>query len=345
MQSNPSNLELISNHLKELESVKNSQNVLVLGGAGFIGKWIVSSFATLFCNLQKNSDVILVTRNKSAASAKFSEFPPKVRARIQFLNYGEVFANPQELKNVSGYFHCATTTSGFNSEIREILSLTQRLLDFIVEFGSGGLPPYFIHLSSGAVYRSSITNPMTLDVDMPTRDLSECLNVYQEVKVLLENLVNDFTAKGHIFGCNPRLFAFTGPWLPLTTHFAIANFMQSGIAGTPIRIQGHSETTRTYLHPVDLIIMLFQLMNEVSKGQVLKVNIGSEEKVNMGELARMISELFGELRIIESSKKEAKPSFYVPDMGTSSAALSHQRIFNLNSALTNWKDNIVTSIN
>jgi len=345
MQSNPSNLELISSHLKGLESVKNSRNVLVLGGSGFIGKWIVASFATLFSHLEKNSIVIAATRNKYAAAAKFSEFPPEIKAKIQFLDYEEIFTNPQILNNVSGYFHCATTTSGFNTEVREVLQVTNRLLECIAKIGLSDLPPYFIHLSSGAVYRSSIINPVTLGVDMPTRELSDCLNVYQEVKVLLEDLVNQFTSRSYILGCNPRLFAFTGPWLPLSSHFAIADFMRSGIAGAPLVIQGHPETTRTYLHPVDLIIMLFYLMNEVCKGKVFKVNIGSEERVNMGELARMISDLFGDLKIIESGKREAKPSFYLQAIDTSNEALSHKKIFDLNAALVNWKDSLVRGIN
>lgn len=340
MQGNPSNLQLISSNLKELDGVKNSRNVIVLGGSGFIGKWIVASFATMFSDLQKNSLVNVVTRNKNATIAKFSEFPPEVRARMRFFSLEEMFANPQILKNVSGFFHCATTTSGFNSEAKGILHTTARLFDSIVEIGLSDSPPYFIHLSSGAVYRSTITDPVMLGVDLQTRELSDCLNVYQEVKVSLEKLVNEFTARGYVYGCNPRLFAFTGPWLPLTSHFAIADFMRCGNAGGPLVIQGHPETTRTYLHPVDLIIMLFYLMNEVCKGRVLRVNIGSEEEVNMGELARLISDLFGGIEIRESRKKEAKPTFYIPEMSASNEILSHKRIFNLHSALVNWKVNL-----
>ena len=252
-----------------------------------------------------------------------------------------MFSNRQILRNISGFFHCATPTSNFNSQTRGILQTTTRLFESMVEVGLSGSPPYFIHLSSGAVYRSSITSPVMLGVDTPTRELSDCLNVYQEVKVSLEALVDQFSARGYIQGCNPRLFAFTGPWLPLTSHFAIADFMRSGVAGLPLVIQGHPETTRTYLHPVDLVILLCYLANEVGKGRVLKVNIGSDERVTMAELTSLISNIFGGLKIIENGKKEAKPTFYVPEMNSSNEALLHQNIFDLRGALMNWKNSLV----
>lgn len=333
-------MNLISSRVSNLSCVRESRNLLVLGGTGFIGKWLVASFATMFSELKKDALVYVATRDKRLAINSISNLSPEVQLKVQPITYEELFTSKNLLMNVSGYFHCATPTSYFDSEARKIVATTKKLLEKISTYSQNGRKPIFIHLSSGAVYRSETSSDVALETSFPTRDLSSCLNVYQEVKVSLESLTNEFTSAGTVYGCNPRLFAFTGPKLPLTSHFAIADFMRSGIQGLPINIRGHFNTTRSYLHPVDLVIMLIRLMQETYQGNLYSVNIGSEEPITILDLAKLVSRMFKDCTVIDVSDKRAKPTFYIPDMKYSNSILMHQKIFNLEEALKNWRADI-----
>lgn len=169
----------------------------------------------MFSKLKQDSKVYVATRDKILATKSLRDLSPEVQLKVQLITYEELFNSRNLLGEVSGYFHCATPTSFFDSEVRSIIATTKKLLEKIATDSQEGLRPIFIHLSSGAVYHSETSREVALETSFPIRDLSSCLNVYQEVKVSLESLINQFTSAGTIYCCNPRLFYL----LVLSCHF------------------------------------------------------------------------------------------------------------------------------
>lgn len=84
-----------------------------------------------------------------------------------------------------------------------------------------------------------------------------------------------------------RGFSFVGPYLPLSDKFAIGSFIRDAVGGGPIRIRGDGTPLRSYLYASDMAIWLMTLL---VKGKPNRpYNVGSDEAINLGGLARTIA--------------------------------------------------------
>lgn len=84
-----------------------------------------------------------------------------------------------------------------------------------------------------------------------------------------------------------RGFSFVGPYLPLSDKFAIGSFIRDAVGGGPIRIRGDGTPLRSYLYASDMAIWLITLL---VKGKPNRpYNVGSDEAINLGGLARTIA--------------------------------------------------------
>lgn len=199
--------------------------------------------------------------------------------------------------------HAATpaVTTLAPGEMRSIVvEGTRRILDFAEQCGAGRL----LLTSSGAVYGPQPPGLPLLPEEFPCRPVTE----YGIAKLDAERMCAD----SNVFCCIARCFAFIGPWLPRTIHYAAGNFLRDCEENRPIIIQGDGRTVRSYMHADDLVEWLFTLLIAGRRGEAY--NIGSEEAVTILELARRIRAHFGssnEIRILGTPSPLPAPR-YVP---------------------------------
>jgi dTDP-glucose 4,6-dehydratase len=190
-----------------------------------------------------------------------------------------------------------------------------------------------MHLSSGAVYGPQ---PLTLP-RIPSEWLlgagNEVISAYALAKINTETLVREAHEKAIIRGANPRLFSFFGPHLPIDQQFAIGNFIQDVVLNRDITVSGNPQTSRSYLYPTDLVNALLIILTRPTMDTI---QVGSSKITTMGELATLISNQFGGMRI-NYLNPTALESRYVPEMDSSEKTYKFVQKVSIEEGLARWR--------
>lgn len=166
-----------------------------------------------------------------------------------------------------------------------------------------------LHLSSGAIYRCHGKTRLPYNENQDLNFNSD--ETYVSAKVILETTLKKLADSNKNFKVsNPRLFAFYGPGLPLTEHFAMENFMKDAHSFNKVRVLGNPYSTRSYLHVADLSLALLRLLIYPCDEAL---NLGSDQEICMKDLATVISEEFDDPGVELLGEKEA-PSYYVAEI-------------------------------
>jgi dTDP-glucose 4,6-dehydratase len=257
--------------------------LLLTGGTGFFGTWLVETFAAAGRAGTGPAEVVVMARHPERLGivAPHAMASPNV-----VIVAGDVRRPPADLGRFDGVIHAATPAratlnAGDPREMLDIcVSGTQCILDLVAS--SGPIP--FLLVSSGAVYGRQ--DPVLLRVPEDHRDGPDPLataNAYAEGKRMAE-LLGAIAAERHGTAVKvARPFAFAGPHLPLDQHFAAGNFLADAVAGRPIEITGDGTTVRSYQYPTDLVISLLAVLVRGRVGRAY--NVGAEDEVSMTELA------------------------------------------------------------
>jgi dTDP-glucose 4,6-dehydratase len=192
-------------------------------------------------------------------------------------------------------------------------------------------PPIFIHASSGAVYGIN-QRFQDLILEGPTIKHSTNNSIYSNVKISAESLIQNYTQENLIYGMNPRLFTFAGPYLALNEHFAIGNFVQNLLNRESVVMNGNSETLRSYMYPADLVIWLLKL---AIKPTQKFLNFGSDKKIKILTLAEMVANL-GNLKVENSFNENRNFTNYVPSTEITRNHLDIDTIIPLENSLEKW---------
>jgi dTDP-glucose 4,6-dehydratase len=175
-----------------------------------------------------------------------------------------------------------------------------------------GNVPRVIHLSSGAVYeRQDDLSLGLLEVQVPYDD--SLPPSYRNAKLLIENMISNAHQLGVIQAANPRLFAFSGPGLPIDAHFAVGNFMRDALLKESITIKGSPQTRRSYMYPTDLVTWLLTVLCSPTE---LPINVGNNSSVSLEELASVISRLSNGSGIISNNLKSSPDSYFPSTLNT-----------------------------
>jgi dTDP-glucose 4,6-dehydratase len=308
-----------------------NRRITILGGSGFIGKWLLSCLIHANDNLNSNIDISVVSKEPAKLSMAYGE-KFKIFETLS-LDFNEI---PDELDlPESDYFlHAATSANPevHSNPMNEIMLTAQRssrvIINSAIKYGN---VPKVVHLSSGAVYPRQDSLELAL-LEMDVLPNQSDTPSYRNAKLLIENLMSNASRAGLIQAANPRLFAFSGPGLPLDTHFAIGNFLNDALEGRRIRINGNPRTRRSYMYPTDLMRWLFTIL--VSPVDV-PTNVGNSSSLSLEDLARAIL-LLTNGKGIELSESGAPPDSYFPSTKNSEMHYGVQISVDLESGLRRW---------
>jgi dTDP-glucose 4,6-dehydratase len=289
MSANPlsADLDHVLEHTRPLWEEARGARIFITGGTGFIGCWLLESFARANERLALGAEALVLTRNPAAFARKAPHLAN--RADIRF-HSGDArdFAFPAG--RFSHVIHAATEASAQLNEEQPALMLetivagTRRALDFSARCGG----QRFLLTSSGAVYGRQPPALTHLAEDYAGGpDVSNPQSAYGEGKRVSE-LLCAIQARQHGLEVKiARCFAFVGPYLPLEAHFAIGNFIRDAMAGGPIKVNGDGTPFRSYLYAADLAIWLWTILFKGASNR--PYNVGSRQEVSIAETAAAVS--------------------------------------------------------
>ncbi len=321
-------------HLVEAINQLGGSRVLLTGGTGFVGKWLIETAHIACSNGATNFEIIVPTRNVLASHVTETK---KIGFKNLLLIQGDLLSDTLEIGKVDSIIHAATPASAALNESNpiEMTRVNTQSMEAALKFAKDGAP--FLFTSSGAVYGNQ---PQTVAQipEKQERPYSESTSAYAKGKQLAETMCMQ---AGEVGSCTPiiaRLFAFSGRYLPRDTHFAIGNFVQNVLDRSPIVINSDGLARRSYLYGADMAIWLWSAI--ARKKSPHPLHIGSEHSISIHELAQAVANVSAselnftpEIKVANRSDNPEQFHQYVPSNSDTRSYLNVQEWTSLESGI------------
>lgn len=327
-------LNHILTHTFDLWEELRGERLFITGGTGFFGCWLLESFAWANDKFNLNAEALVLTRNYEAFLKKAPHLAthPSIKFHI-----GDV----QNFEFPEGQFpfviHAAAAASAKLNEENPLLMWdaitegTRHTLEFSRHAGT----KKFLLTSSGAVYGKQPPEMTHIPEEYPgAPDPNDPNSAYGEGKRAAEMLCTMYAKMYGIQTKIARCFAFVGPYLPLDIHYAIGNFINDGLQGSPIEIKGDGTPYRSYLYAADLAIWLWTILLRGESNR--PYNVGSEKDITIAALAKEIAVHFKpalSISIKGNTRSNQLPERYVPSNHKITRELGVQQIVDLNEGI------------
>lgn len=261
--------------------------ILLLGGTGFIGTWIVSCLQEVDKVYNLNLKLIVITRSSTSV---IKNNPGLLSKNVKLIDL-DLAKNFNLTLNLDyDFFIHGATDSTFSQSTADS---TPQSSVFGAHLILNSIKPSCfirgIHLSSGAVFPKQL-NSSTGQLEIENNEKFDSLSDYGKAKYQTESLLRKNFIPHQFEVSNPRLFTFFGPGIPLDKHFAVGNFLRNALNKEPIIVNGNPDTIRSYMYPTDLIIWIIKLLLNPTSSTL---NFGSDIPITMADLATKINDVTG----------------------------------------------------
>lgn len=305
--------------------------LLLIGGTGFFGKSFLDSFQRGQLDEWGINRIIAMSRN---AERLRDEAPELLDERVELLN-ADIGAT-EWLPSADYVIHAAASTDARNylaqpeAERQNIQAGVYNYCHLAPKYHSNSK---IVYVSSGAVYGSQPPDIEFIDESYEVKDASdipEGKRDYAIAKRDAEAALKCLAAEGLSVSI-ARCFAFVGRWLPRDQHFAIGNFIEDGLQGRPIEVKATYPVYRSYMYADDLVRWLMVMAVTASSACEI-YNVGSDQAVNVRDLAACVAEVFGSI-VNKPACAEEKIDRYIPSIEKARSKLGLYVEVNLKNAI------------
>lgn len=289
----------------------NNQEILITGGTGIIGKWMLATLNHARDSLGLNVNVVVLSRNPEVFTKRYPELADKKRIT---LIKGDVrsFSLPKGVAPLWA-IHAATDVVDQSSQLEVLTTCSSGTHHMVSELAAANCKRMLM-LSSGAVYGKVPLGTNGIPESLVgSVDISNPLSAYAEGKRYAELLCTLLSTQHNMTIPMARCFAMVGPYLPLEKHFAIGNFIGSALNNRPIVIEGDGTPVRSYLYLADVAAQLWLLL---FKGRTAAYNVGSNQPISIRSLAEKVLTVLGCAQRLEVKNKAlhgVHANCYYPD--------------------------------
>lgn len=286
-------LDRASDFLESKNIDFTGQKILITGGSGFVGSWVIDLLRYYTEKRSQNIEILGLTRKLNLTKQKLGN------ENFEFIQWVE--GGVEKIKDLNFQFthalHAATPAtkeSGLDDTFNMHFASVEGMHLLLERAQKNMNHPRVLHTSSGAVYgkRNTELNNFPLIQDPNGIPLDKSLKYFEYAltKRKAELLLNNGTLKGFVSGLNARLFAFYGPGLPTKSHYAIGNLIDQGLNSKKLQLNGNGEAIRSYL-PVNIMAatILCALESEIEGA----THIGSDEGYTLKYWAELVADIVG----------------------------------------------------
>lgn len=316
-------LERIAALPSDLWGALRGARLLVTGGTGFFGIWMLESLLWADREHGLDLDLLVLSRDPKA----FLEGRGRHFARHSSVSFikGDIAGFDAPSGPISHILHFASE-GGREARSPEwpgrylagAIDGTRGLLDLAARRETRAI----LLASSGAVY-----NPPDPGSSGPLREgpggIDDYLTpqrLYAQSKRMMETLLAEGARRHGYRALVARCFAFCGPYLPLDQDLAFGNFLADVLAGRKVEVKGDGTAIRSYLYAADLVVWLLTILAKGTSGR--PYNVGAVEPVSIGDLARRIAAAAGGKVVIRGIPVPGQaPHRYLPDVGRAQSEL------------------------
>ncbi|OGF25520.1 hypothetical protein A2331_01480 [Candidatus Falkowbacteria bacterium RIFOXYB2_FULL_34_18] len=317
------------------KAIFDKKNVLVIGGAGFIGSHLcdeliktskvicIDNFST---GDEKNIDHLL-------ADNDFEFIRHDINEPIDLDNLQDLQKFKIQFQGIQEIYNLACPTSPNDFEKNKILTLltnsfgVKNALDLAIKYEAK-----FLHFSSSVVYGPKRgDNQKISESDLGIVDNMSERSAYDEGKRFSETMVVNFRKKYNIDTKIVRLFRIYGPRMKLNDGQMIPDFVNNAIDDKNLEVYGDNNFSSSFCYIDDCIDAVLKIMDSDINSPI---NIGSDIEVKLTDVAQKI------ITILESESKIEfiKEKFFVtplclPDIGMARTEIGWMPVVTLEQGL------------
>ena len=309
------------------------------GGTGFFGRALLRHWAARKELGSFDEDVGILTRSPQVFLDSYPEL-----SNLSWLKLfeGDVLEYSSLPKNIEidRIIHAATESTNVAllspyKTYNDITIGTKNIQNFAVQNNV----QRFLLTSSGAVYGPQ---PDSLD-KIPEDYLGRAdpllpSSAYGFGKSAAEHLCCLYRDKYDLQAVIARCFAFVGPDLPLTAHYAMGNFINDGLYGAEINVGGDGTPIRSYMNQSDLARWLLCIFNEGVAGQAY--NVGSDEAISIADLAYLVRDILSPDKPVvfkNTGSTFQGRNVYIPDISAAKKDLNLHNTVTLRESIEEFK--------
>lgn len=270
-------------------AIFDKKNVLVTGGAGFIGSHLCDE-------LVKNNKVICLDNFSTGdegnidhllANENFEFIKHDITKEIDLEELPELQKFKIQFQGIQEIYHLACPTSPNNflkNRIATMDSLSigmKNILEIALKYKSK-----LMHFSSSVVYGPKFYNSSRVkEEDLGHVDTISKRSSYDEGKRFSETMVRNYKDYYNLDLKIIRLFRTYGPRMKLNDGNMLPDFIDAALSGKELKIYGDKNFSTTLCYVSDVIDAATKFMETDKFGPI---NIGSDVEINLTKVAEKI---------------------------------------------------------
>jgi UDP-glucose 4-epimerase len=267
------------------------ENVLITGGAGFIGSHLAEALVA------RGRRVIVLDDESTGTAANLTALAGHPRFRFVRGSAADRALLAECVAEADEVYHLAAAVGVqliANDPIRTIetnVYCTELLLQVLHERTKQGRSPRLFLASTSEVYGKNPKAHWTEEDDLVFGPTTRARWSYGASKAIDEFLALAYARQFGLHVVIGRFFNVVGPRQTGAYGMVLPRFVEAALAGEPLMVHDDGRQVRCFAHVADVVAAVLALMDTpTARGQIF--NIGSDQPVSILELAQRVASQF-----------------------------------------------------